>query len=277
VARRVNRGAARRAGTGRPALTGWPAALIERLAQTGLNAAGVADGAPYRALLPGCRSVLVFASGGGALWRHFTAAIRAEPAALTGEQHPLDAFVRRALERADPAPPASRRWIRCAADEPEPIDFRTLALRAGLGWPSALGLVLHPTWGPWLGLRAACFTREPLPPTPPPPGPGPCAGCAAPCATACPAGAVALPFRPGGTGGWQVRVCATWNAETGACARSCAAREACPVGAAHRYAPLERHYHQDRRSGRSALAAALGIADEREGIGPDWRRWAGPR
>jgi epoxyqueuosine reductase len=243
------------------------------LGEVGLDTVGVADGSGYQDVLPGCRSVLVFGSG-ARLWDRFVDALRRDPARLTGETHPLDAYVARAIAEADPDPPASRRWIRCAADEPHPIDFRSLALAAGLGWRSALGLLLHPVRGVWFALRAACFTTSWLSPSLAPAGDGPCLGCAAPCASACPAAAIRLPFAPG-RGGWQVDLCAGWNTGPAPCASSCAARVACPAGAEHMYSPLQRHYHQDRRSGRRALAAALGIADARQGIGPHWADWAG--
>ena len=248
--------------------TGWDARTRRVLSRIGLNAIGVASGADYQNVLPGCRSVLVFGNGGGALWDAFVADLRAHPAHLADEAHPLDSFVQRAIAHADPRPPASRRWIRCSADEPDPVDFRTLALRAGLGWTSALGLLLHPEYGTWLGLRAACFTTEALPLTPALAGDGPCPSCAAPCASACPATAIR-------DGVWQVGLCARWNTETDDCVTACAARVACPAGETHRYSALERHYHQDRKTGRRALAASLGIADRGEGIGPHWDLWAG--
>jgi epoxyqueuosine reductase len=254
----------------------WSVEIARALGAVGLDVVGVADGAGYQEVLPGCRSVLVLGSG-RALWDAFVAAVRGDPDRLTGELHPLDAFVRRALAEVDPGPPASRRWIRCAADEPDPVDFRTLALDAGLGWRSALGLLLHPVRGVWFALRAACFTTSWLPPSNAPAGDGPCLGCHAPCASACPAGAIQLPFTPAGAGGWQADVCARWNIGPDPCASSCAARVACPAGAEHAYSPLQRHYHQDRRSGRRALAALLGIADTRSGIGPHWAAWAGER
>lgn len=254
---------------------GWAEVVTGSLARAGINVAGVADGSAYSGVLPGCRSVLVFASGGPALWDAFVADLRAEPAHLSGEDHPLDAYVRRAIDAADPSPPAGRRrWIRCAADEPDPVDFRTLARQAGLGWRSALGLLLHPVHGPWLGLRAACFTVDSLPVASPLAGPGPCGDCPAPCASACPAAAIVPPGGPGRPASFRIAACARWNIEREECGARCAARAACPVGADHRYSPLEFHYHQDRRSGRSALAAHLGITDRRSGVGPAWAAWA---
>lgn len=250
----------------------WVSALTARLAAFGLNAWGVADGQPYQSVLPGCRSVLVFGSGGPALWQHFVAWLRADPARLSGEQHPLDAFIQRSLEAADPAPETSRRWVRCAADETCFVDFRPLARDAGLGWSSRLGLLLHPVYGPWMGLRAACFTTEALPVTGAAPGDGPCAGCAAPCVTVCPAEAVRAE-------GFDIVRCAAWRAPEheggrGGCPTSCGARNACPEGAAWRYPDLEQHYHDNRRTGRAALGALLGVDQPGQGVGPHWGTWA---
>jgi len=247
------------------------AAAAARLADAGLNAWGVAPGDAYDHLLPGCRSVMVFASGGGRLWEAFLDDVRAHPGHLSDEQNPLDAFVRRSIEAADPgAAAAGRRWVRCAGDAEVFVDFRPLALAAGLGQHSRLGLLLHPTYGPWMGLRAACFTTEELEPTGPLAAPGPCEGCDAPCAVACAGGAISP------SEGIDIRRCSGFHVETGEegpCARACHARAACPEGAGHRYSELEIGYHYDRRGGRRRVAAALGVEVGFEGSGPYWGSW----
>lgn len=239
----------------------------EALARAGLNLTGVAPGVSYGDLLSGCHAVVVFASGGGALWQALLDDLRRHPEHLHDEDHPLDAFVARAVRRVDPEPGPERRWVFCSATESTLVDFRTLALRAGLGWTSRLGLLLSPQAGPWLGLRAACFTTEPLPPSPPLPGEGPCAACPAPCVGACP-GAAVHPEQ-----GWQVEACARFHRESSLCASTCHARVACPEGAAWRYSTEELAYHSNRAEGRRALARALGIADQRVGVGPHWEAW----
>ncbi|HMV66403.1 MAG TPA: hypothetical protein PKA64_06100, partial [Myxococcota bacterium] len=134
--------------------------LAAPLRRIGVDVVGVADGAAWQRVLPGCRSVVVFASGGDALWRAWLGHLAGRPAEID-LPHPLDAFVRSAL----PADTGEVRWLPCAADAPLQVDFRALALAAGLGWRSRLDLVLHPTHGPWLGLRAAAFTTAALRPT----------------------------------------------------------------------------------------------------------------
>jgi hypothetical protein len=243
--------------------------MNERLRALGLDVQGVADGRKYEPWLAGCRSVIVFGSGGTALWDALLAACRHDPRRWSDEEHPLDAFVRAEVLAIDPDPPASRRWIFCGALDPEQPDFRTLAWEAGLGHASKLGLLLHPVFGPWLGLRAACFTTEVLEPTGPLAGPAPCEGCPAPCVDACPGGAMSRER------GWDVRVCSGFHETSPVCHRDCASRAACPVGERHRYGELERLYHNNRVLGRPAVAVALGIADSKPGIGPQWARWKG--
>ncbi len=244
--------------------------LLTGLREIGLNHVGVAaPNAEAEAVLPGCTGVVVFASAGPALWHAFVAAVKRDPQVLTAHAHPLDQFIASALRRLDPAPSADRLWVRCAFDAERFVDFRPLAFAAGLGWPSRLGLLMDDEVGPWMGLRAACFVRT-LPPQlhirGPRTGPSPCEGCAAPCVSECPAGALA--------GGFRISACADWK-QQGGCVGRCAARNACPVGATHRYPPLAQAYHDDRLSGRRALAAALGIShDPFLGEGPYWSDWA---
>jgi hypothetical protein len=66
-----------------------------------------------------------------------------------------------------------------------------------------------------------------------------------------------------------VRACARVQVESTRCAATCHARDACPVGAAHRYPALAVHYHSDPAGGRAALARALGVPAG-AGIARDW-------
>jgi epoxyqueuosine reductase len=249
----------------------WLREVKIQLDAVGLNVSGTAPGEYGEVLLPGCAAVVVFASGGTLLWESFLDDVRAHPEHLTGSDHPLDDYVARQIARVDARPPTSRRWIRCGAKPEGFLDFRPLARAAGLGWPSRLGLLLHPEFGPWIGLRAACLTTEALPVDEPLPEEGPCETCDAPCASACPGGA----FQQGPL---DIHRCAAFHVESEICHGRCDARLACPQGAIHRHAPLQHHYHNARLTGRKLLAEACGIYDDpRKGQGPEWRAWASAR
>ena len=245
----------------------WLDRVTDALEGIGVNLRGIADGAPWQELLPGCRSAVVFGNGGAALWESMVEAIRTDPGRLTTTEHPLDDHVQRALEAADRRPGRSRRWIRCAATEAVMVDFRSLALAAGLGHASRMGLLLHPDYGLWTGLRAACLTTEELPITGPLPGDGPCDGCPAPCADACPGSAFV-------DGSWDPGRCAAFHVESTTCRGSCASRRACPVGAAHAYGDEQETYHSWRPGGRVRLATRLGIHDRGTTEPIAWRAWA---
>lgn len=196
----------------------------DRLARIGLNCVGVADGTGWDRVLSGCRSIVVVGSGGPALWEAF---VRAGPRPW---RDPLDTFVRDAVSAVVPG---AGRWV--FSSDAHDVDFRTLAVAAGLGWPSRLGLVLHPVWGTWLGLRAAWFTTEGLTPTGPLPSPPACDGCPAPCVSACPGNALAPAF--------DIGACSAFRLGDPRCGATCAARTACPVGVEHRYPAEELRYH----------------------------------
>jgi len=249
------------------------------LAAGGLNVVGTADAAAWdaampearrtAALSPGARSILVVGNGGSALWETFVADLRRDPRGLTEEPHPLDAYVRRVVTAADPLlGDLPRRWFWATAEAELHIDFRMLAALGGMGVQSKLGLLLHPEWGTWLGLRAACFLAADLPVSPPVTH-NPCDGCPAPCINTCIGGAFA-------EGRWDVDTCARFHRESDGCERTCASRLACPVGADRRYAPAHYAYHSHRQSGRALLRDTIGLppgADPYEGVGPHWGDW----
>lgn len=245
--------------------------LRRHLAAAGLDHVGTVPAARWDtlarpehrcdAVVPGARGVVVVANAGRALWDAFCADLRADPAHLAEEPHPLDAFVRRALDAAPV--PGPHRWITTGAEERTMLDFRTLSVLAGLGVPSRLGLVIHPRVGTWMGLRAACFVTFDVPEAPP--VESPCEGCPAPCVAGCPAGALA-------SGSIDIGRCSNFHFESDACATTCHAREACPVG--EPYPAEQLRYHYDRAGGRRWLRAHLGIeGDRHEGVGPHWERW----
>ena len=110
---------------------------------------------------------------------------------------------------------------------------------AGWGRPSPLGLGIHHEYGLWWAYRAVFLSQLPLPLTMAPPQPHPCDSCQGkPCLAACPAGALNLRT------GFDVYACADYRVSAGSqCAAQCLARQACPVGTAHRYTPPQIAYH----------------------------------
>ena len=254
------------------------AGLVDRLAQVGLNHWGVVsterydatarDGVKTGDLFPDARSILVFASGGTALWDAFTADLTANPSHLVDEQHPLDAFVMRAVNAGSQSLQGlPHRWFYAAAEAKVHLDFRTLAVTAGIGVPSRLGLVIDETYGPWLGLRAACMLPISLPETEA--GVDLCSPCASPCISACPGSALV-------GGQWSVEACASFHRTSDVCATQCDARGACPLGDKHRYSRDQVRYHNNREVGRRELAQMLNIEDKIfKGIGPLWADWSG--
>ncbi len=213
-------------------------ALRGELARAGLNVQAVADGRAWSELLPGCRSVVVFGSGGGLLWERFLDWLGEDPRRLTEQDHPLDHFVEQLVSGLDPAP-VGRRWVFAAAGFEPRVGFQELARQANLAWDSRLFLLLHPSFGPWLGLRAACLTTQALPISP---SLGP--------------------------------LCALHRARTADCRDGCLSRQACPVGSEHRYTDLELLYHSNVAAGRPALAAHLGVEDARRVEGTNWKELA---
>ncbi len=267
----------------------------------GFFVAGVGDGraGPEGGVAP---SMLVLVGSDARAWEAFVADLQRDPRGLTQERDPFDAWVQRAMTAAG--------WTdfpHAWCDGASTVDFVALARRCGQDMRGLHGLLLDPVRGPWWAIRGvfrvprrfaesvAFLGRGGVaPPQRPPDTTGqahPCVACIAahaargappPCAAACPGGVIA---RHDGEGpstvrGWSLDggACARFHLADSACATRCAAREACPLGAEARYPPEAVAYHANRRVGRAALRARLGIApadDPYEGEGPDWVAWAG--
>lgn len=122
-------------------------------------------------------------------------------------------------------------------DRPYP-PMLTWAAAAGVGKPSPLGLMIHPTYGLWHAYRAAFI--GPITVSETPMQAHPCDSCAdKPCLSACPVGAFTAD-------GYDVEACRTHIAsvdETACMANACNARRACPIGAGYRYEPAHAQFH----------------------------------
>jgi ferredoxin-like protein FixX len=170
---------------------------------------------------------------GPAQWPTFAAS----PEASDGRPHPLDRWSRRiigglAIELgATPLYPF---------EGPPWLPFQRWAIKAEPVHRSALGMLIHPDWGLWHSYRGALAFAERVALPKRVERSSPCDSCAAkPCLSACPVGAFTLER-------YDVDTCAGHlrsAAGTDCLELGCRAREACPVGAAHRFGRGQAGFH----------------------------------
>ena len=249
--------------------------MTRTLAPLGLNLVGTTPVADYDALVPAeyrvahcfprTRTVVVIGNGGRQFWHGFRDSAAARPDSLRNREHPLDDYTVERIEAAlCPRLDRAGAWYRLVYPfqffRGLRVSFRHLAEAAGLAGPSILGIHLHPTYGPWLALRAALFTDRTLSAPAPARGFDPCATCVErPCVTACPARAVTP------DAGSDVAACMDHRFhDPSGCADRCHARYACVYGREHRYADDELAFHQ-RASLTTARAHFEKPANDLEG------------
>lgn len=165
-----------------------------------------------------------------ALWPRFLEAIRREPE-LARSEHPLDTYSERCIGRAVSALGlrASLRWSHDRGERL--VAMQRLAHVSGLAYLSECHLSVHPTYGPWIALRAAVSFAVSGPTSAPPELAHPCGDCGVGCSAAF-EHALAAAGEPVTAdqmrAGWQ-----SWLA----------CRDACPTGRQHRYAEGQIRYH----------------------------------
>lgn len=153
--------------------------------------------------------------------------------------------------RADPLDRWSRRVIGGLAAElgaaalypfggPPWLPFQRWARKAEPVHSSPLGVLIHPDWGLWHSYRGALVFAERLDLPERRERPSPCDTCAEkPCLSACPVGAFTLERYDVGTCAGHIKSAAGRDCmELG-----CRVREACPVGAEHRFGPEQASFH----------------------------------
>lgn len=179
---------------------------------------------------PGIGTLVLIGSRGGTDWGPFTRHRRDDP-------DPLDAWTRRVI-----APIAAELGARALYpfDGPPWHPVQTWAMAAEGLRPAPIGLLMHPEAGPWHAYRAALAFAETYP-VPARPSPDhACDHCRdRPCLSTCPAGAL-------GPATYDVPACRAevLGPDRGHCRTlGCAARRACPVGAAFRYSDAELAFH----------------------------------
>jgi epoxyqueuosine reductase QueG len=225
-------------------------ALRASLAEAGFNLVGTLPVEEYDArvpevwrsarVAPGARGVVVVGNAGRTLWPRF----RRSPEARL-RKNPLDRYTRRVLHEVASAldPPAGVALYTDRRDE-RYLPLVALAERAGFGRPGRVGVLLHPTYGPWVSIRGLLYARAELPFREPDPF-DPCTGCPAPCASACRGGVI-------GEAGVDFRGCFRTKLTNRGCRAACDARSACVIGREHAFS-TEQIAHHSRIRWRPAM------------------------
>jgi len=180
------------------------------------------------------RQLLVFGHAGPRMWR---ALREAEPEPWTSP-NPVDDFSLATVRAHLEDELGVRRWV---ALYPGPTMVPLQELGALLGWhqPSPLLVGISQAFGTWFAYRAVVVADTALPLTPAAsPQTSPCDTCVEkPCLSACLGAALT-------TGTLSIDRCVSFRtSEASPCALRCPAREACPVGAQHRYDSDQIRYH----------------------------------
>lgn len=172
--------------------------------------------------------------------------------------HPIDAYSVQTVERwlAQALPAARYRFAYpCGLPAGRHVGLQRLGTLAGWHHAAPFLVGVDALWGSWFAYRAVVLTDTDLPASPVRDHGHPCPSCAdRPCVQACPARAL-------GAGAMDTQACHRQRLQDGSpCALACLARQACPVGAAHRYDDS-----QIRHSGAGSLAAIRQLARRRPG------------
>lgn len=153
---------------------------------------------------------------------------------------PVDTFVGECVRAWMDGTLAGHAW-RQVFPGPHPVGLQALGALAGWHRPSPFWVGVDAAWGSWFAYRAVLLTDTALPLTPKRELESPCLACVdQPCVRACPAGALASEA----TGPWRLQACLNHRLQPDSgCQDRCLARNACPVGAEHRYPEAQTAYH----------------------------------
>ena len=215
-----------------------PATIERLLAKHGLILRGGFNFAPGEAAPSGpsgspAKSVLLIGQAGDAPWPHFMRWRQSQPQDLA---NPLDTWSREIIDGV-----AQLCGARAVYPSQKPyLPFQQWAMRAEGLKPSPLGILMHPEYGLWHAYRGALLFDVEIPIQAPEAVIHLCDLCPGkPCLNSCPVGAYS---RAGF--GYQscfdhVRGPSGEPCRTGGCLD----RNACPYGAAYRYAPVVQAFH----------------------------------
>ncbi len=171
---------------------------------------------------PGERQLILIGHGGRRLWECVQAANVSGP-------DPIDDYTIATLQHWFAAHVPNQRY-RILYPGDAPIGLQALGQLAGWHSPSPFMVGVDAEWGSWYAYRAVVVADTDFCPSEAVHRSSPCATCQnPPCIAACPAGAL--------TGGqFNVEFCSRYRLSPASpCALGCPARQACPVGAEHRY------------------------------------------
>ncbi|MCC5958418.1 MAG: ferredoxin [Rhodobacteraceae bacterium] len=164
-------------------------------------------------------------------WKTFSAS----PEYMDSAPDPMDRWSRRVID-------AMARQLGARAIYPfgvrPPHPFYSWALATGRVWSSPVQFLVHDTAGLWASFRGALGFADMLD-QPARPAAPPCTGCAQPCTTACPVGALTPQ-------GYDVPACHAFldSADGQRCmSGGCAVRAACPVSRAFGRHPDQSAFH----------------------------------
>ncbi|MBL9046952.1 MAG: ferredoxin [Tabrizicola sp.] len=177
----------------------------------------------------GTRSLLLLGPREPGFWAHLTA----QPE-WDGQPDPVDRWSRRVIGRLACDLGAKALF---PFGGPPYHPFYQWALRSGRVWESPVRLLVHAEQGLMVSFRGALALKEAM--ELPSPSARPCEACAAPCLTACPAGAL--------TGaGYDVPACHTFldgPDGTDCMTSGCQVRRACPLSQTYARLPEQSAYH----------------------------------
>ena len=205
-------------------------ALTARLAEEQLEVLGGFSVTEDEAGLPaGTRTLLLIGPAEPGFWAHLTA----QPE-WDGGPDPVDRWSRRVIGRLACDLGAKALF---PFGGPPYHPFYRWALRSGQIWDSPVRLLVHARQGLMVSFRGALALKEAV--AVPPSLTRPCDTCAAPCLTACPAGAL--------TGeGYNLPACHAFLDQPGGedcMTGGCQVRRACPLSQSYARLPEQSGYH----------------------------------
>lgn len=181
----------------------------------------------------GFRQLILIGHGGRRLWERVQAAGMDTP-------DPVDSFSQRTAESWFAAQFPGHRHAVAYPGDPG-VGLQALGKLAGWHHDSPFMVGINAAWGPWFAYRVLLLADTALAPTPPLSGTSPCATCGGQaCVAACPAEALS-------GGQFRLERCIAYRRQPDSrCRSTCLARQACPVGAEHRYTAAQLHHSYGR-------------------------------